>query len=465
MNENKRTLSVRTIASYGIGYLFLANFYQSFLTFSLLFFMTDYLKISTFTAAALYSSTQFIQIITMLLSGVLIDSTNLKFGKYRSWILIGGSMVFIFAGSLFLDFRLDIKAASIYILIIYSLMALGFNLFWSANRALVGSMSRNSADSIALVTSANLGSSVSMIVYGIISAGFLKIFSFAGRQQYSMAMFAYSFLLMTGVFILLKISKNYDKAEKNIPMPEKSKGTKITLGEMIRSLKGQSFIFFLAIIIGNIQGGFFTALLVYFTTYVLNDAAAMGLALSFQSVGRFIGTALGPVLGKKFSKKTLYISCNLLNAFLYILIYFIGRTALVFIALRTLIGAVGALNGILLPAMSIDVADYNEMKGESRARAFVQSLMGTTLRIGGLISASVASFGLASTGYIAGEAPTAAIINKIILIMGIGPALVCALASLVMSFYKINERELDNYRAEKLSGQITLQRGKNETGI
>ncbi len=447
--KNKTTLPLSTIAAYGIGYLFAGNFYQCFLSFTLLFFMTNVLEIPTIAAAAAYSATQFINLISMFMGGVIIDSTNLKFGKYRPWVFIGTLLVIVSAGSMFLNLGLSSSKAVLFIIVMYAIQSFGYNTAWSANRSLVGPMSKNTSDSMALVTSANFGAAAAPIIYGIISVPFLAVFAFAGKQQYGFTMYAYTMILLLGSILMLAITKKFDLPNTEENKSEKTKSNRISFGEMLRSLKGQSIIFFVAILIGNIQNGFFTALLAYFTIYVLKNPAAMGIAVTLQSVGKFVGTALGPILSKKFSKKTMYIGCNLIDALLYILMFLVGRTAVPFLIIRTIIGIVASLNGILLPAMSIDVADYNEMKGESRARAFVQSLMGTTLRIGGLISASVASFGLAATGFVAGSEPTAEIINKIIVLMGIGPAAVCALASLVMFFYKISEEELNEYRAQR----------------
>ncbi len=332
---------------------------------------------------------------------------------------------------------------------LFTVQVTGYNFLWTANRSVVGPMSRNTADALGLATAAQFGSTIGGTLYGLISAAVFAAFAFAGTQQYAATAFCYSLLILAGSFLMRRITKEYDTNTAAYDAAAKDKQNKVSLIEMLRSLKGQNILFFAATFIGNIQGGFFATLLVYYTTYVLKNPMVLGLSVTFNSISRFLGTLMTPLIAKKMSKKNMYVACNMLNAVLYVCMFFFGTGAFTFIALRTVIGAVGSLNGTLMPAMCNDVADSNEMQGESRARAFIQSLMGTSIRAGSLVSAAVASFGLAATGFASGVEPTAAIIQRISILMVLGPGLCCALTALIMMFYRLDEKALDAFRANK----------------
>ena len=104
---------------------------------------------------------------------------------------------------------------------------------------------------------------------------------------------------------------------------------------------------------------------------------------------------------------------------------------------------------MLIPVFANDIADYKEMKGETDARAVIQSIAGTTIRFGSALSATIASFSLAAVGFSATAEITPAIIGSITYLMAFAPAAVCILSALCFIFYKVDEKELDIYRAEK----------------
>jgi Na+/melibiose symporter-like transporter len=80
-------------------------------------------------------------------------------------------------------------------------------------------------------------------------------------------------------------------------------------------------------------------------------------------------------------------------------------------------------------------------------------MIGTSTRLGSLISSSIASFGLAALGYVKGTEPTEKMLKGITALMAIGPATVCLLCCVFMLFYKVNEKELNEYRIRKAAGK------------
>ena len=150
-------------------------------------------------------------------------------------------------------------------------------------------------------------------------------------------------------------------------------------------------------------------------------------------------------MGKK--KAFIYFSC--LTGVLYMLIAFIGKTSIPFLIIRVAIGCFSVVGGMLIPVFANDIADYKEMKGEADARAVIQSIAGTTIRFGSALSATIASFSLAAVGFDAATEVTPAVINSITYLMAFAPAAVCILSAVCFIFYKIDEQELDSFRAEK----------------
>jgi Na+/melibiose symporter-like transporter len=182
---------------------------------------------------------------------------------------------------------------------------------------------------------------------------------------------------------------------------------------------------------------------------VLKNPAALGLSITLGSITGFLGALAVRPLCKKFGNKKTYIIATAVTAVLYILVAYIGGTSVPFLILRSAIMFMGSFTGVLLPAFANDIADYNGMQGQTIARAFIQSIAGTTIRLGSVISTMVASFGLAAIGYTKGAQPTAQVLSGITNLMAFGPAIVCIISCICFIWYNIDEKQLDAYRVQK----------------
>ena len=450
----KSTLKLSEKLGYGGGGLFVYCFYLQFQAYYMMIFLTDVLGFNAYIAATIYTATQIIKVITMIVGGTVIDSTNLKLGKYRSWILIGAILVSIFSVLMFWKFNIPTVAAVALFVIVYIIQSFGYNIMWTANRAMVGPMSKTSDDAVSLAGVAQAASTLGGIVYGLIGVPLLTAFSSTG-QGYGLTEMVYSVLILLGTAVMMAVTKKYDRpqTEKDADVVKSSKKAgRVSFGTMLKSLRGPMIPYFFAFTLGTAQQGFFFALLTYFTTYVLNNPQVMGYALTCYSVAGFFGALLARPLCAKFNKKAVYIAATAASAVLYFLIRVIGGQAAGFLVIYTCIGFIGSFAGVLLPAFANDLADYQEMKtGEASARAFVQSIAGVTIRLGGLISTSIAAFGLASIGYQKGVEMTDSMLSSITNLMAVGPALFCAAAVIVFLFYHVSESELDEFRAKKVA--------------
>ena len=133
------------------------------------------------------------------------------------------------------------------------------------------------------------------------------------------------------------------------------------------------------------------------------------------------------------------------------MIAWFGSSSIPFLIIRVAIGAFSVVGGMLIPVFANDISDYNVMKYGQDNRAVIQSISGTTIRMGTALATTIASFGLAAVGYSATAEVTPAIINGITALMAYGPAIVCILSALAFIFYKIDEKELDAWRKAKFA--------------
>lgn len=416
-----------------------------------MFFLTDIMGVPTVLAATAKTAVTFIRLVEMMFAGMIVDSSNFKTGRYRTWILIGDMLMFAMSGLLFLKFEYTNPVVYIVVLLaFYAVQIFGYNVSWTSSRAIVGIMAVNTTDSVGLTAAASVGSHAAGIVYGPLVA-FVMGLTANTSNTYMYSAYLMGIIYFIGTAVMWHLTKKYELRE-NVTYKAKAPQEKVPLKDMLVVLKGPGKWLFLSSSIMNIASGMQGVLLVYYTRYVLQNDLMLGYGVTASSISAVVAALISPKLCAKFSKKGVYIFSMFAGSVSYAAYYFIGSNGYLYILIRVVYQLVATPVATAMISMANDVADHCEMKeGTKSAKAFSQSMMGVTIRVGSLISTAAASFGLAAIGYTAGVQPTPDILNAIILMMSFVPAIAYALGGVLIMFYRIDEKELEEFKMSKLS--------------
>lgn len=112
-------ISVKERFAYGCGDLGCNIIYSAMSSF-LLFYYTDYVKVSALTIGTIMLISRLFDGVTDLIMGVIVDRTKSRFGKCRPWIL-RMAIPFAIAAVLLFRFRPDLETVQkwyIYLLLI-----------------------------------------------------------------------------------------------------------------------------------------------------------------------------------------------------------------------------------------------------------------------------------------------------------------------------------------------------------
>ncbi len=454
MSENKCvTLWEKILYGYGGMFTYMISG-TTFLSMYWMFFLTTVAGVSAPLAATAATAVTAIKAVVMAVAGAIIDGTKpMKWGKYRGWFLVGNIILLLFTGILFLkwDYKNEITYV-IVLLVLYFLQQVGYNISWTASRALVGVMAKTSVDGVGLSAAANIGSTAAGILYGIITPIVMGWFVSKGSLQYMFATLVFSVLLIPGTIAMMKVSAPYENGDMyNEAVAGKgAPKAKVSFKEMMASFNGPGAPYLISSTIMNAAGGFQQMLLVYYTTYVLQKPTVATTATSLGSVAGFVMSLLTPWICSKTTKKNVYFWCLFIGGLLYAVYYFIGTNATLFLLLRVITTLVTTPIGTAMVAMANDIADWDEMQGYASAKGFVQSMMGLTIRIGMLISTAASTFGLVAVGYVSGTVPEGKVLDGIMKMMAFPPCFFYILGALLILFYKLDEKEIEQYRISKL---------------
>ena len=127
MEKEKTSLKIGTILTYGLGGMFPLGFVLCVAGYYLNIFMTDVAGFTAALAAVLYTAIQIIKMVTMAMSGAIVDKYEIKGGKYRTWILISGIVLGISFPLCFLYLDLPVKTYVVIFVLFYVLQSLSYN--------------------------------------------------------------------------------------------------------------------------------------------------------------------------------------------------------------------------------------------------------------------------------------------------------------------------------------------------
>lgn len=152
MAAQKKTISKLFSYGYGLGE-FGFTFFNFLVAYYLMYYLTDVLCLPMLTAAAIYSAVQWVEVATMLASGIVIDKAQLKGGKYRPWIIMGSVVCAVSTIIFFTDFHLSKTFSAIIFTIAYFCCYCGYNTMWVAYRTLLNPLCKSAKDSVVIMTS------------------------------------------------------------------------------------------------------------------------------------------------------------------------------------------------------------------------------------------------------------------------------------------------------------------------
>ncbi len=188
---------------------------------------------------------------------------------------------------------------------------------------------------------------------------------------------------------------------------------------------------------------------IYFTHYMHAQLLA-GTYLVALMLASIAGAMITSPLGKKLGKRKLFIFALIFSGAVNSLFALCspGNTAAIFA-----IGIISEFGSAIFPtlffAMLGDAADYSEYKNGRRATGLVYSAGSFATKFGGGIAGAIIGFVLSSFHYNGqNEVAIQGAIPGIIMLMSWIPAAIALLTAVVMSFYPLDQKKMDEITTE-----------------
>ena len=269
------------------------------------------------------------------------------------------------------------------------------------------------------------------------------------KRGYSNSIYLLSVFLVLFLMITFATTR-----ERVLPPKEQETNLKKDLADLIRNRPWVILLFIglLFNVYNSIKQGI---VVIYFTHYLHNQllAASYMIGLMLASIA---GAMITSSLGKKLGKRELFIYALLFSGFVNALLYFCNPANIVAIFTIGIISEFGAaIFPTLFFVMLGDAADYSEYKNGRRATGLVYSAGSFATKFGGGIAGAI--IGLVLTAYhyngqnelsIQGSTP------GIVMLMSWIPTIIAFIAAIVMIFYPLNQKKMDEITNELTSRRI-----------
>ncbi|MBF7097056.1 MFS transporter [Alkalibacter mobilis] len=449
MNQEK-ALSKSVINLYGLpsfGFQVMVNMEVFFFAA----FLTDFALIPAALAGTVLMITSIFDIIWVPTAGAILEKSNMRWGRYRSWLLVGPP----FAGLFFiLQFTKSSSNATMTALLIsigFIVSHLVWNIFYAAHIAMNNSMTTVREERISMSSNRGMFNALGAISFSYFGTKLINALgaSTTPAMGYTLTtVIGVSFMIVT-YYALFFLTKDY--GFHGLAKPGGKAAEKMTVGEMFKNIViNPPLIGLMLAELGRYLGRFIIfGLAFYYFKYVIENLAGLAIFFTGLNVVTFVGALLANPLAKKFGEKATYmISLSLFIAAL-LMVWALPMSYNTFLVVM-FVGYLGyGMPDALGPAMYGLTADYGEWKTGKNARGFIMSLISMPIKTAIFVRSVIITVILTSAGYVADMAPTEQLINGIKNGIALYPSIFIGFGLIVIFFlYKITPERHAEMQAE-----------------
>ena len=196
----------------------------------------------------------------------------------------------------------------------------------------------------------------------------------------------------------------------------------------------------------------------YLTQFVQMDSSlafllSASIFLSVGEVSNMIGVVIAVPMSRKLGKKSTYIVSMAALIGLSVLFFFLPATSGGYLAMLFFQIVISIFTGVVSPliwSMYADVADYSECKDGTSSTGLIFSSASMAQKFGSAFGGAAVMWILAGFGYdtTAGAVQTETAILGLQMLMSWVPAIVAALSILVVWFYPLTKKKMEDVQTE-----------------
>ncbi len=412
-------------------------------------FLTDFAKLPMALVGTVLLITSIFDIIWVPTAGVILEKSNMKWGKYRSWLLVGPPLAALF---FILQFS-KIGSPSVNAIIItvgFVVSHLIWNIYYGGHIAMNSSMTTVREDRIAMSSNRGMFNGLGAIAFSLIG---MPLILALGKNNppmgYTITVAITGLVMVACYYVLFFITKDYAFHGTSVQTGQAEQ--KMSVGDMFKQIAYNPPLIGLMLgEFGRYLGRFVIfGLAFYYFKYVVNNLAVITIFFTGLNVVIFLGAAVSNPLAKKFGERNVYMASLGIFVVGLLAIWLMPMNYISFMIVMFLAYIGYAMPDALGVVMYSSTVDYAEWKTGKNARGFVMSLLSFPIKAAILARSVIITAVLAGAGYVAEMAPTPELVNGVKNGITLIPAVII-LAGLmcIMFLYRITPKKLEQMQKE-----------------
>jgi len=449
MEPEKRGLKKSVINLYG-----LPSFgFQVFVSMEIFFFaafLTDYAKIPVALAGTVLMITSIFDILWVPTAGVILEKSNMRWGRYRSWMLVGPPLAVIFYMLQFTKIG-DPTMNAILISVGFIISHLIWNIFYAGHVAMNNSMTTVREERISMASNRGMFNALGSLVFSMIGAKTIKLLG-DGNQALgcTLTVLAAGAVMILCYWILFAMTKEYAflGTKPNTPAEKKDK---MTIGEMLKQIiVNPPLIGLMMAELGRFLGRFIIfGMAFYYFKYVVVNLGSIAIFFTGLTVAAFFGAMASAPLAKKIGERNTYILSLVLFIIGLLAVWALPMNYMSFMVVMFVAYLGYGMPDALSVAMYSATVDYGEWKTGKNARGFIMSLISFPIKTAIFVRSVIITSVLVSAGYVADMAPTPELISGIKTGIALVPSLFIGAGLLIIFvLYRITPQKHQEMLAE-----------------
>ena len=421
--------------------------FQLFVSMEIFFFaafLTDYAKIPVAIAGTVLMITSIFDIVWVPTAGVILEKSNMRWGRYRSWMLVGPPLAVIFYTMQFTKIG-DPTLNAVLISVGFIISHLIWNLFYAGHVAMNNSMTTVREERISMASNRGMFNALGALAFSMIGAKSIKALG-AGDQAWgcTLTVLATGAVMILCYWILFAMTKDYAYHRKPGTAAASAPEEKMSVGEMLKQIiVNPPLIGLMMAELGRFLGRFIIfGLAFYYFKYVVVSLGSISTFFTGLTIVAFFGAMASAPLAKKFGERNTYILSLMLFIIGLILVWALPMNPTSFMVVMFLAYLGYGMPDALSVAMYSATVDYGEWKTGKNARGFIMSLISFPIKTAIFVRSIIITAVLVSAGYVADMAPTPELISGIKTGIALVPALfIGAGLVIIVLFYRITPQK------------------------
>lgn len=367
---------------YGVSDL-ACNLIWQMISLYLLFFYTDIMQLSAAAISLMFVVTRFVDGITDLLVGYMIDHTNTKWGKSRPYFLFGAIPFALFAYLCFNVPDISTTGKLIYAYVTYFGLSLAYTLVNVPMASILPSLTNDADERTALSTSRKFFGFMGATI--VSSTALMMVNAFGNGNQ------AAGFKIVMAIFGIIGCALFFFTFLNVREMPSAAV-ERVSLKTVISSLKQNKPWLIFALNILFMWTGFFiqmSALVYYFSMVVGSQALSITVA-TIMSIVPMFANFLVPFLAKRLGKRNLFVISSGVQL-LGLMVIMLGGSTNAIILVGAFISGFGyGIKESIYFSMQADPVDYGEWKTGVNVSGSLSAINGFLGKVAQALSGGIA---------------------------------------------------------------------------